>query len=371
MRLGTSWALLLALLVVSVAQPAAPPSDGGASPEAEPSSGDGGASPIEPSPEAEPSSSDGGTSPIEPLPEPEPSPDTPMSPCSPCGCYADRLPPHYPNSTIPMLWQGDDAINEREGCYDAAGSDDHGWRLELRANCTFAENEACNAGYCQLQGYDAYLPAYAFDLPDGGCVVWHAGTLPAAGRYPVLLGPPCSCEHAPTPTSEPSSEHRWNSTEDSPPSAPLPTTPPSQPPPGTPPSAPPFPPLGYQATMGVQMSEAAAAGKTASEVASALLSAMAVTAESAHVVIEKKSTLALALPEGHDARSPVHVPSPRTLHLHPHHHHHPVPCTLYPVPAPSPTTDHPREPLTLPLTSCPSRRAAPSPPCTMYPVPCT
>ena len=238
----------------------------------------------------------------------QPSPPSPQSSPPPvddcinsCLCHVDQVGAHgYLADSVPFAIPS--GIDMREGCHDFGEADSPTQQPDepiFRTACSLASNPDCNAGWCQQNGYHFWAPSTHFS--ERGCYLWHGGTQPLMGAEFVYVGPICSCSHPQLPPSLPPPSLPQPSPplpSQPPPSLP-PTLPPSTPPPTPPPSLPPYPPLAFEATVGVGMPAAATEGKSAAEVATALLSAMDVS-ESAGVVVEKKSTLAVDLPEGAD-----------------------------------------------------------------------
>lgn len=115
---------------------------------------------------------------------PSPEPDGSMAAlsCS-CSCYDSQLS-GYTAADAPIEIPQGTAISQA-GCYNFQDDSPPTFIAECPSE------EACNSGWCQINGYSMYLPARTFDT--GGCYLWHGGTRPALGTDYVHLGPLCDC----------------------------------------------------------------------------------------------------------------------------------------------------------------------------------
>ena len=135
-----------------------------------------------------------------PTPEASPSPDSGQTDCtSLCGCH--DISPFYPmgynEADEAFALEGAALASIRdatEGCHDfdpVAGA------LVFRLACSYAENTACNAGWCQEHGYAVWLRPEQYEQP--GCYLWHGGTRPELGLSFTYVGSLCSCQPSPSP----------------------------------------------------------------------------------------------------------------------------------------------------------------------------
>ena len=226
-------------------------------------------------------------------------------PCTACSCHPLPSSRLVDSSAVQFQYQRTADETVAEGCYTQNA--DVPWNatmimgflngdfpfsshMTLTENCSLAtNNSACNSGYCQSRRHTMYHPAFNYTP---GCYSWHGGTYPSLGAAPTYLGPAnCTCPHPPPPSSPPPPPLPPPSPDKPPPEAPPPPPPAPSPPP---PSAPPFPPVSYQAEIGVSLDATATEGKTAAEIASALVSATGGGTDSEVVIPEALDARALA-----------------------------------------------------------------------------
>lgn len=178
--------------------------------------------------------------------------------------------------------------------------------------CTPAESGVwVNQVWCDVASSTPAYKAHAFT--DDNCTIpatpasreYNADGTACTNEYVVYsctsVGAVPSPQPSPLPSPLPSPDIGENGP---PPSTPLPSSPPPSEPPTTPPppSAPPFPPLSFKADIAVSLTSAATAGKSAAEVAAAILNATGAASDSL-VVISKRSTLGVSLPADADPHS--------------------------------------------------------------------